>query len=201
MHCRHCGNRLPIIRSLSRGEFCSEQHRQLFVELQQHLAFVRLLEHQRRAAQKQPFWAEPEQSGSGGGSGHQRDAEQRPRSVEVLPPEVPPPSREAPKGSDGALLSCRLAPSRPSSVVQIPAVPEQLLPAMPFPAPDPIPLQPWQSLPLSLIGLRPGLDGGLVVNHPDLPLQNSAGLPLAGFVSLLPSFALRPVKFRASRPI
>lgn len=48
MTCRHCGKSVSLLRRLSDAEFCSPEHRRLFTEMQQHLAFARLLEAQQK---------------------------------------------------------------------------------------------------------------------------------------------------------
>ena len=50
MRCLHCGKRLPILRKLVDGEFCSDQHRKRFQDEQEELALARLLESGERLA-------------------------------------------------------------------------------------------------------------------------------------------------------
>ncbi len=50
MRCLHCGKRLPVLRKLIDGEFCSDQHRKRFQEEQEALALARLIESGERVA-------------------------------------------------------------------------------------------------------------------------------------------------------
>lgn len=52
MRCRYCQRRIPILRKLSDAEFCSDEHRLLFLAEQERLALARLVEAQQRFAQE-----------------------------------------------------------------------------------------------------------------------------------------------------
>jgi hypothetical protein len=43
-HCRHCGEKLPLMKRVKREEFCSEEHRELFLNSSQIVALDRLRE-------------------------------------------------------------------------------------------------------------------------------------------------------------
>lgn len=51
MRCLQCGKRLPILRKLTDGEFCSANHRKKFHDEQEKLALARLLESRDRIAE------------------------------------------------------------------------------------------------------------------------------------------------------
>ncbi|MBM3811764.1 MAG: hypothetical protein FJW20_09020 [Acidimicrobiia bacterium] len=44
MRCLHCGKRLPILKQISSGEFCSENHRAAYIREQEELALLRLVD-------------------------------------------------------------------------------------------------------------------------------------------------------------
>jgi hypothetical protein len=44
MRCLHCGKRLPLLRKLQDGEFCSDKHRSAYSESNERLALARLFE-------------------------------------------------------------------------------------------------------------------------------------------------------------
>lgn len=52
MRCRYCQQRIPLLRKLTDTEFCSEEHRLLFLAEQEKLALARLVEAQQRFAEE-----------------------------------------------------------------------------------------------------------------------------------------------------
>lgn len=52
MRCRYCQQRIPLLRKLTDTEFCSDEHRLLFLAEQEKLALARLVEAQQRFAQE-----------------------------------------------------------------------------------------------------------------------------------------------------
>ena len=66
MRCKHCGKELPLFKKLADNDFCSAEHRELFVEAQHQLMLSRLQESGRRmrsrslsAAQREPLVPPP----------------------------------------------------------------------------------------------------------------------------------------------